>query len=110
MKQKNVWIDEDDERSIALIQQRYDCDSQSQAVRMAIRIAAHGPLQRIPRPPTPLRAGRRKSRRPLYGLWRESRLAGLDFGAFDAALSAITAEWETGPGIAVPTAARRPKK
>lgn len=110
MKQKNVWIDEDDERSIALIQQRYDCDSQSQAVRMAIRIAAHGPLQRIPRPPTPLRAAKRKSRRPLYGLWRESKLAGLDFTTLDATLAGITAEWEAGPGIALPADARRPEK
>lgn len=110
MKQKNVWIDEDDERSIALIQQRYDCDSQSQAVRMAIRIAAHGPLQRIPRPPTPLRARKRKSRRPLYGLWRESTLASLDFNAFDAALSAVNAEWETGLDTAATAAAQRPKK
>ena len=74
---------------------------------MAIRIAAHGLPQRIPRPLTPLRAGRRKSHRSLYGLWRESKLASLDFKAFDAAIAGINAEWEADLGIA---AARRPKK
>ncbi|MEO6061766.1 MAG: hypothetical protein ABIQ99_07505 [Thermoflexales bacterium] len=108
MKQKNVWIDEDDERSIALIRQRYGCESESQAVRLAIRIAARGKLQPIPSTAAPARAGIRKSRRPLYGLWRERSLAGLDLETIDASLAEVNAEWSLN-AAALDTPKRRRK-
>ena len=77
MKRKHFRNTVADEQRLALIQQRYGCRSQAEAVRAAIRIAALAPLREMAR----------KSPRPLYGLWRESKLAHLDFAAIEKALA-----------------------
>lgn len=40
MKPYNVWLDDDDKRRIREVQELYNCESQSQAVRMALKVAA----------------------------------------------------------------------
>ena len=93
MKQKNVWIDEEDERSILLVQQRYGCASQSQAMRMALRIAAHTPTQKLELPKQSKHAGLRHSRKSFHGLWKNETPNNLDFGAIDRILNKVNHEW-----------------
>lgn len=59
---------------------------------MATRIAAPGPQ----------RGAKRKPHQPLYGLWRESRLAHLDFAAIEVALADLDGEWKAGLDIIAP--------
>lgn len=40
MKPYNVWLDEEDKRRIREVQELYNCESQSQAVRTALKVAA----------------------------------------------------------------------
>ncbi len=40
MKPYNVWLDDEDKRRIREVQELYNCESQSQAVRTALKIAA----------------------------------------------------------------------
>ncbi len=40
MKPYNVWLDDEDKRRIREVQALYNCESQSQAVRMALKVAA----------------------------------------------------------------------
>jgi predicted secreted hydrolase len=40
MKPYNVWLDDEDKRRIREVQELYNCESQSQAVRTALKVAA----------------------------------------------------------------------
>lgn len=46
-RRKGVWLDERDEAAIAQIQQCFGCESESAAVRLALRILAQNPHLRI---------------------------------------------------------------
>jgi hypothetical protein len=43
MKPYNLWLDDDDKQRIREVQELYHCESQSQAVRTALKIAATNP-------------------------------------------------------------------
>lgn len=42
MKRKTIWVDEDDLKAVDLIRQRFGCEPESQAWRMAVRWIAAG--------------------------------------------------------------------
>jgi hypothetical protein len=46
-RRKGVWLDERDEAAIAQIQQYFGCESESAAVRLALRVLAQNPHLRI---------------------------------------------------------------
>jgi hypothetical protein len=53
MKPYNIWLDEEDRRRIREVQERYHCESQSHAVRAALKIAAQtGKIDQLALPPT----------------------------------------------------------
>ncbi len=64
MKMKSIWLAEEDEAAIATIRTRYGVDSESAAIRLALRTLAASPLLQIQPLPRPKHARRGK---PLAG-------------------------------------------
>ena len=60
MKRKSFWLDASDEEALAAIRQQYGCESESQALRLAIRALARNPKLALTLPPTPKHASRRE--------------------------------------------------
>ena len=56
MKRKTFWLDTSDEEGLATIRQQYGCESESQALRLAIRALARNPKLALTLPPTPKHA------------------------------------------------------
>lgn len=56
MKRKTFWVAPEDEQALSVIQQRYGCESESQALRLAVRVLANSPMLAFPLPPTPKHA------------------------------------------------------
>lgn len=56
MRRKSFWLDSSDEEALATIQQHYGCESESQALRLAIRALARNPKLALTLPPTPKHA------------------------------------------------------
>ena len=56
MKRKTFWVAPEDEAALVLIQQRYGCESESQALRLAVRVLANSPMLALTLPPTPKHA------------------------------------------------------
>ena len=54
-----LWIDEEiDGRAIQIIRARYGCESDSAAMRLALRVLADSPMLAIQAPPRPTHARR----------------------------------------------------
>jgi hypothetical protein len=58
MKRKTFWVAPEDEQALETIQQRYGCESESQALRLAVRVLANSPMLALTLPPTPKHASR----------------------------------------------------
>lgn len=58
MKQQMFWLGPEDEAAIALLKQRYGCESKSQVVRLALRVLAENPPLHLLLPPTPKHASK----------------------------------------------------
>ncbi len=56
MKRKSVWLGKADEEAIRVIKDRYGCESESQAMRLALRTLAASPPLQIQLPPKPKHA------------------------------------------------------
>ena len=57
MKRKMLWLDEKiDREAIQIIKERYGCESESQAMRLALRVLAASPMLQIQLPETPTHA------------------------------------------------------
>lgn len=57
MKRKMLWLDEEiDQTAIQIIKERYGCESESQAMRLALRVLANSPMLEIQLPETPTHA------------------------------------------------------
>lgn len=56
MKRKTFWLDSEDEAALAVLSRRYGCESESQALRLAIRVLAASPMLEVRLPPTPKHA------------------------------------------------------
>ena len=91
MKQKSFWFDETDDIAISTIQQRYGCESQSQAVRMAVRMLAMADKLNLQLPLVSKYSKTRKQYRSLRGIWAGQIPDTFDI---DAALQEIRHEWE----------------
>jgi hypothetical protein len=55
-KRKSFWLDATDEEALASIRHQYGCESESQALRLAIRALARHPKLALTLPPTPKHA------------------------------------------------------
>ena len=70
MRRKGIWLGPQDQAAIDVIRERYGCDTESMAVRLALRVLAASPMLTIAGseatavgyPPRPLHA--RRSARP----------------------------------------------
>ncbi|NUM47613.1 MAG: hypothetical protein HUU38_23160 [Anaerolineales bacterium] len=57
MKRKMLWLDEEiDHTAIQIIKERYGCESESQAMRLALRVLAASPMLELQLPDKPLHA------------------------------------------------------
>lgn len=57
MKRKMLWLDEEiDQAAIQIIKERYGCESESQAMRLALRVLAASPMLEIQLPEKPTHA------------------------------------------------------
>lgn len=56
MKRKSFWLDTEDEQALSIIQRRYGCESESQALRLAVRVLAASPMLEVRLPSTPKHA------------------------------------------------------
>jgi hypothetical protein len=56
MKRKTFWLDEVDECALQTISERYGCESESQAMRLALRVLANSPKLEIQLPKRPKHA------------------------------------------------------
>lgn len=57
MKRKMLWLDEEiDFAAIEIIKTRYGCESESQAMRLALRVLAASPMLQIELPAKPIHA------------------------------------------------------
>lgn len=56
MKRKTFWVAPEDEQALSIIQQRYGCESESQALRLAVRVLASSPMLQVDVPPPPKHA------------------------------------------------------
>lgn len=57
MKRKMLWLDEEiDTHAIQVIKERYGCESESQAMRLALRVLAASPMLQIQLPDKPIHA------------------------------------------------------
>ena len=91
MKQKTFWLDTIDDEAIATIQHRYGCESQSQAIRMAVRIVAASEKIEVSRPPVSKFSKTRKTPQDLRGLWNQPLPNDFDL---DVALQEIRNAWK----------------
>ena len=68
MKRKGIWLGPQDQAAIDVIRDRYGCDTESMAVRLALRVLASSPMLTLAGdltvdcPPRPVHA--RRSARP----------------------------------------------
>ncbi len=57
MKRKMLWLDDVmDAEAIQIIKERYGCESESQAMRLALRVLAASPVLQIDLPQKPTHA------------------------------------------------------
>jgi hypothetical protein len=57
MKRKMLWLDEElDFQAIQIIKERYGCESESQAMRLALRVLAASPMLHLELPAKPTHA------------------------------------------------------
>lgn len=57
MKRKMLWLDEAlDHAAIQIIKERYGCESESQAMRLALRVLAASPMLELQLPEKPTHA------------------------------------------------------
>ena len=57
MKRKTIWLDDEiDGKAIQIIKERYGCESESQAMRLAVRVLANSPMLEIQLPKRPKHA------------------------------------------------------
>lgn len=61
MKQQMFWLGPEDEAAIAILKQRYGCESKSQVVRLALRVLAENPPLLVNLPPRPTHARKPES-------------------------------------------------
>lgn len=54
LKRKGFWLDTDDETAIELLKKRYGAESDSQVVRLALRVLAESSHLEVVLPPKPL--------------------------------------------------------
>ena len=91
MKRKMIWVDEEDLKAVALVQQRFGCESESQAWRMAVRwMAAVGKVD-VQLPPVSKHSKTKKELKSLRGLWQGAFPEDYDL---NATLREIRGEWE----------------
>ena len=91
MKRKTIWVDEDDLKAVDLIRQRFGCESESQAWRMAVRwMAAVGKVD-VQLPPVSKLSKTKKELKSLRGLWQGAFPEDYDL---HATLREIRSEWE----------------
>jgi hypothetical protein len=82
---KQIKFDEADIEAAMTVQRLYGCDSFSQAVRLATRIAASQARVSFPVPPSPKFSHARRARGSVEGILPLP--AGFDADAFDAVLA-----------------------
>lgn len=91
MKQTTIWLDMIDRENFTAIQQLYGCESFSQAVRLAARIALQAGRLNIPLPPTSKFSRTKRELKDLYGIAQGTFREDFDIDAFGRELSR---EWE----------------
>lgn len=64
MRRKSFWLDASDEEALGTIRQQYGCESESQALRLAIRALARNPKLALTLPPTPKHARKSDKEQP----------------------------------------------
>jgi hypothetical protein len=80
MIQRHILFDEQDIKAIEMVQRRYGLDTFSQAVRLAVRLAAQMPRADAPLPPSPKHALKR-SLRSLRGTIQGREISDEEFRA-----------------------------
>lgn len=91
MTRKMIWVDEEDKQAIAIIKQRYGCESESQAWRMAARWLAAADRVPIKLPPVSKHSKTKKTPKDLRGIWAGALPPDFDI---QAVLREIRSEWE----------------
>jgi hypothetical protein len=91
MKRKMIWVDEEDQNAVTLIRQRFGCESESQAWRMAVRWLAAADKAEVQLPPVSKHSKTKKELKSLRGLWRGAFPKDYDI---EKTLREIRGEWE----------------
>jgi hypothetical protein len=58
MKRKTFWVAEEDEQALTVLRERYGCESDSQALRLALRVLAQAQRLDVVLPERPKHARR----------------------------------------------------
>jgi len=65
MTRKTLWVDDEiDAAAIQVIKERYGCESESQVMRLALRVLANSPMLEVQLPETPIHARRSPKEKP----------------------------------------------
>lgn len=60
MKQRMFWLGPEEDEALRIISARYGCESESQALRLALRVLAASPILTVSLPPPPKHARKPK--------------------------------------------------